>query len=44
MAAPSPQAWRHADGTLRDSVVFSIIDTEWPGVRSHLRFRLDSHA
>ena len=29
---------RHADGTLRDSVVFSIIDTEWPGVRSHLRF------
>ncbi len=35
---------RHADGTLRDTVVFSILDTEWPGVRSHLRFRLDSHA
>jgi len=34
---------RHADGTLRDTVVFSIIDTEWPGVRSHLQFRLDSH-
>jgi len=35
---------RHADGTLRDTVVFSILDTEWPGVRSHLRSRLDSHA
>jgi RimJ/RimL family protein N-acetyltransferase len=35
---------RHADGTLRDTVVFSILDTEWPGVRSHLRFRLESHA
>ena len=34
---------RHADGTLRDTVVFSIIDTEWPAVRNHLRFRLDSH-
>lgn len=34
---------RHADGTLRDTVVFSIIDTEWPAVRSHLQFRLDAH-
>ncbi len=34
---------RHADGTLRDTVVFSIIDAEWPGVRSHLRHRLDVH-
>src|SRR5690606_37549004 len=34
---------RHADGTLRDTVVFSIIDAEWPAVRSHLRFRLDAN-
>ncbi len=34
---------RHADGSLRDTVVFSIIDTEWPAVRSHLQFRLDAH-
>lgn len=34
---------RHADGTARDTVVFSIIDTEWAGVKRHLQFRLDSH-
>ncbi|TYT25017.1 GNAT family N-acetyltransferase [Luteimonas viscosa] len=37
-------AKRHADGSLRDTVVFSILDTEWPAVRRHLRFRLESHA
>jgi RimJ/RimL family protein N-acetyltransferase len=26
----------HADGTLRDTVVYSIVAAEWPGVRSHL--------
>jgi len=31
---------RMPDGTLRDTVVFSIIDSEWPTVRSGLRFRL----
>jgi N-acetyltransferase len=30
-----------ADGTKRDTVVFSIIDNEWPAVRQHLRFQLD---
>jgi RimJ/RimL family protein N-acetyltransferase len=35
---------RHADGTLRDTVVFSILDSEWPGVRNHLQARLDAHA
>ena len=29
-----------ADGALRDTVVFSIIDQEWPTVRQHLSFRL----
>lgn len=34
---------RHADGTLRDTVVFSILDSEWPAVRNHLQARLDAH-
>lgn len=32
---------RHADGTARDTVVFSIIDNEWPGVKSHLNYKLE---
>jgi len=31
---------RHADGTLRDTCVFSIIAPEWPAVKSHLQFQL----
>ena len=31
---------RHADGTVRDTVVFSIIDSEWPAVKSNLRYKL----
>jgi RimJ/RimL family protein N-acetyltransferase len=31
------------DGTLRDTVVFSIIESEWPAVRSGLRHRLARH-
>lgn len=31
---------RHADGTLRDTVVFSILPHEWPAVKSHLDFQL----
>jgi N-acetyltransferase len=33
---------RATDGTLRDTCVYSIIASEWPTVRSHLRFRLQS--
>ena len=29
------------DGTRRDTVVYSILDVEWPTVRTHLQFRLD---
>lgn len=36
-------AARHRDGSLRDTVVFSILDSEWPAVRTHLQFRLESH-
>ena len=32
---------RVADGTLRDTCVYSIIATEWPAVRSHLRWQLE---
>jgi N-acetyltransferase len=31
---------RHADGSLRDTCVFSIIAPEWPAVKSHLQFQL----
>ena len=34
---------RMADGTLRDTVVFSIVESEWPAVRSGLRHRLAAH-
>ena len=33
------QHQRLADGSLRDTVVFSIIDSEWPAVNRHLAFR-----
>jgi N-acetyltransferase len=29
------------DGSRRDTVVYSILDVEWPAVRSNLRYRLD---
>ena len=32
------------DGTLRDSVMYSVIPEEWPAVRAYLRERLDAHA
>ena len=34
---------RMPDGRLRDSVVYSILDREWPGVRRNLRFLLARH-
>ena len=38
---------RHAarrDGTVRDTVMYSILAEEWPDVRRHLEFRLARHA
>jgi RimJ/RimL family protein N-acetyltransferase len=32
------------DGTLRDTVMYSVIPEEWPAVRASLRARLDAHA
>ena len=31
------------DGRLRDSAMFSVIASDWPTVKSHLRTRLDRH-
>lgn len=30
----------HANGTIRDTVVFSITAGEWPGVKAHLEYKL----
>ena len=30
----------HSDGSLRDTCVYSIIQSEWPAVKSHLMFQL----
>lgn len=38
------QHLRHRDGTLRDSVCFSILDGEWPMVKAGLQARLEAHA
>ena len=32
---------RAGDGTLRDTCVYSIIESEWPTVKTHLRWQLD---
>ncbi|MDQ3205548.1 MAG: GNAT family N-acetyltransferase [Pseudomonadota bacterium] len=34
---------RHADGSIRDTVAFSIIDSEWLAVKRHLQARLALH-
>ena len=34
---------RHSDGTVRDTVVFSILDNEWPAVKANLAGRLAAH-
>jgi RimJ/RimL family protein N-acetyltransferase len=31
---------RYSDGSLRDTVVYSIVEAEWPAVRRHLRYKL----
>src|SRR5690349_8149542 len=32
---------RHADGSVRDTVAFSIIESEWPAVKRNLQHRLE---
>jgi RimJ/RimL family protein N-acetyltransferase len=38
------QHLRHRDGTLRDTVCFSILDSEWPAVKAGLLEKLEAHA
>jgi RimJ/RimL family protein N-acetyltransferase len=35
--------WPRRDGTVRDSVMYSVILSEWPDVKRHLQFRLQRH-
>jgi len=32
--------WPRRDGTVRDSVMYSVLASEWPDVKRHLEFRL----
>jgi RimJ/RimL family protein N-acetyltransferase len=32
--------WPRRDGSIRDTVMYSILAAEWPGVKTHLQFRL----
>ena len=32
------------DGSVRDTVMYSVLATEWPDVKHHLQFRLDRNA
>ncbi|HEY5850571.1 MAG TPA: GNAT family protein [Lysobacter sp.] len=34
---------RHADGSVRDTVAFSIIEPEWPAVKRNLLYKLHNH-
>jgi RimJ/RimL family protein N-acetyltransferase len=35
--------WARGDGTVRDSVIYSILSSEWPDVKRHLELRLARH-
>jgi N-acetyltransferase len=35
--------WVRRDGTVRDSVMYSILSSEWPDVKRHLQLRLARH-
>ena len=32
--------WPRRDGTIRDTVMYSVLASEWPDVKKHLQFRL----
>ena len=35
--------FKRGDGSVRDTVMYSILRGEWPTVRTHLKFRLERH-
>ena len=37
-------SWPRRDGSVRDSVMYSILATEWPDVRKHLELRFARHS
>jgi N-acetyltransferase len=36
--------WPRRDGTIRDTVMYSLLATEWPDVKRHLEFRMSRNA
>jgi RimJ/RimL family protein N-acetyltransferase len=36
--------WPRRDGSIRDTVMYSILASEWPDVKRHLQFRLQRNA
>ena len=36
--------WPRRDGSIRDTVMYSVLANEWPDVKKHLLFRLTSHS
>ena len=36
--------WPRRDGSVRDTVMYSVLASEWPDVRKHLELRLARHA
>lgn len=36
--------WPRRDGSIRDTVMYSVLANEWPDVKRHLQFRLGRHA
>ena len=35
--------WPRRDGSVRDTVMYSVLAQEWPGVKLHLQYRLRKH-
>jgi RimJ/RimL family protein N-acetyltransferase len=35
--------WPRRDGTIRDTVMYSVLAAEWPDVKRHLETRLKKH-
>jgi RimJ/RimL family protein N-acetyltransferase len=36
--------WPRRDGTVRDTVMYSILRGEWPEIKAHLHYKLSEHA
>jgi N-acetyltransferase len=36
--------WPRRDGTVRDTVMYSILHGEWPEIKAHLHYKLSAHA